>query len=121
VDHHRRAAGLLGHRPPGGCWDTCRRWDTHTHTHTLHQTSVLVFFTHLDSLIINPALTKATAFTKVTRDPVTLHFDGGGGGGGAVVVNGDAGVDAGVLRHQITDLQQDVARVPAEEEEEEEE
>lgn len=30
-----------------------------------------------------------------------------------MIVNGDAGVDARVLRHQITDLQQDVAGVPA--------
>lgn len=29
-----------------------------------------------------------------------------------MIVNGDAGVDARVLRHQITDLQQDVAGVP---------
>lgn len=25
VDHHRRAAGFLRHRPPRGCWDSCRR------------------------------------------------------------------------------------------------
>lgn len=30
-----------------------------------------------------------------------------------MIVNGDTGVDARVLRHQITDLQQDVAGVPA--------
>lgn len=30
-----------------------------------------------------------------------------------MIVNGDAGVDSRVLRHQITDLQQDVAGVPA--------
>lgn len=50
-----------------------------------------------------------------------MHFNGGGGGGRAVVVNGNAGVDAGVLRHQVTDFQQDVARIPAGEERVEEE
>lgn len=34
----------------------------------------------------------------------TLHFNGSRGGGGAMVVNGDAGVDASVLRHHVTDL-----------------
>lgn len=34
-----------------------------------------------------------------------------------MIVNSDAGVDPGILRHQITDLQQDVTRVPGEEEE----
>lgn len=51
---------------------------------------------------------------------VTLHFNGGRGGGRAVVINGNAGVDARVLRHQITDLQQDVTCIPGEEEQEEE-
>jgi len=32
-----------------------------------------------------------------------------------VVVNGNAGVDARILRHQVTDLQQDVTSVPGEE------
>lgn len=36
-----------------------------------------------------------------------------------MVVDGDAGVDARVLRHQVTDLQQDVAGVSGEKEEEE--
>lgn len=35
-----------------------------------------------------------------------------------MVVNSNAGVDPGILRHQITDLQQDVTGVPGEEEEE---
>lgn len=54
---------------------------------------------------------------RYTCRRVTLHFNGGGGGGRAVIVNGDAGVDPGILRHQITDLQQDVACVPGGQEE----
>ncbi len=50
---------------------------------------------------------------------MTLYFDGGRGRGGAMVVNGNAGVDPCILRHQITDLQQDVTCVPGEEEEQE--
>lgn len=34
-----------------------------------------------------------------------------------MVVNSNAGVDPGILRHQITDLQQDVTCIPGEEEE----
>lgn len=52
---------------------------------------------------------------------VTLHFNRGGRGGRAVVVNGNTGVDPCILRHQVTDLQQDVTGIPGEEEEEEEE
>lgn len=37
-----------------------------------------------------------------------------------MVVNSNAGVDPGILRHQITDLQQDVTCVPGEREEQEE-
>ena len=51
---------------------------------------------------------------------VTLHFNGGRGGGRAMVINGNTGIDTGILRHQVTDLQQDVTRIPGEEEEEEE-
>lgn len=52
---------------------------------------------------------------------ITLYFDGGRGGGRAVVVNSNAGVDPGVLRHQVTDLQQDVTCIPGEEEQYEKE
>ncbi len=38
-----------------------------------------------------------------------------------MVVNSNTGVDPGILRHQITDLQQDVTCIPGEEEEEEKE
>lgn len=34
-----------------------------------------------------------------------------------MVVNGNAGVDTGILWHQITDLQQDVTCIPGNEEE----
>lgn len=37
-----------------------------------------------------------------------------------MVVNSHTGVDPCILRHQITDLQQDVTSIPGEEEEEEE-
>lgn len=43
-----------------------------------------------------------------------MNFNGGRGGGRAAVVNGNTGVDTRILRHQITDLQQDVTSVPAE-------
>lgn len=33
-----------------------------------------------------------------------------------MVINSNTGIDPGILRHQITDLQQDVARIPAEQE-----
>lgn len=38
-----------------------------------------------------------------------------------MVINGNAGVDPGILRHQITDLQQDVTCIPGEGEDEDEE
>lgn len=34
-----------------------------------------------------------------------------------MVINSNTGVDPSILRHQITDLQQDVTRIPGEQEE----
>lgn len=44
-----------------------------------------------------------------------MDFNGGRRRGRAVVINSSAGVDACILRQEVTDLQQDVPSVPAEE------
>lgn len=91
MDHHCWGAGLLGHGPPRGCWDTCRA---------------------------NKAVAPSEAMKRPTSQPYwkryqTLHFNWSWRGGRAMVVNSYAGVDPSVLRHHITDLQQDVPCVSA--------
>lgn len=53
VHHHRRAAGLLGHRSPGGCWDTCGRQKKQTHSQ--QTTAAALFWLSIDSkeLLLN--------------------------------------------------------------------